>query len=622
MDDVQLDRRNGGRELYVDQVYEPLSVASLEEAGRYQFVFNPEFETLTIHRVDVLRDGKWTTRLDPDRITLARRETDFEADMATGAVTALLDLADIRLGDRIRVAYSVKGSNPVLAGLDHDEFSVGWTTPLLLRRIRVLFDKTAQPTVQRDAGVAEGQVSQTADGQEYVEEEHDLPSAHEEGDDPAWYSPHPREEIARMHSWADIAHWAVGLYPPPKPLPADLMQRIAEWKHDPDPASRVAKALHAVQDEVRYFGIELGENSHRPAEPADVWTHRQGDCKDKTRLPVAILAQMGIASQPALVSSDGGPRLLHVPPSASAFDHVIVRAQVNGHDYWLDPTRTQQRGSLDDAAVSNFGHALVVEPDTRGLVPVMQSPGSTAHWRISETFAPDADGRNTRLEVVTEASGNAAEQVRGRFATNTREKIQKDYSDYYSRRIPGLASVEPLRMEDDAATNTVTTHEAYMFKGALTPDADMLTLDTYAEGIGSYLQMPKTMSRHAPLALSYPVDVEERIALKLPPKWEWRGEAMQKTIDAPGVVYSIATSQQGNDIVFLHRYHSTAAVVDVPQMTEHLAARRAIDDLVSRRFLLASPTNLAAQQRDERLQHLLKGIMDDPGSADPKSSGK
>lgn len=615
LDDVQLDRRNGGREIYFDQIYEPLTSASLEEAGRYQFVFSPEFEALTIHRVEVLRDGKWTTRLDPDRITLARRETAFESDMATGAVTALLDLADIRIGDVIRVTYSIKGSNPVLAGLDDDEFTIGWNSPLLRWRLRVLFDKTAQPVIQRDPGVPEGHLVQTDNGLEYLAEQRDLKGVHDDGDYPAWYSPEPMEKVAQKHSWADIANWASALYPEPKALPADLMQRIAEWKNDPDPAARAAKALHAVQDEVRYFGIELGENSHRPAEPADVWTHRQGDCKDKARLLVDILAQMNISAQPALVSSKGGPILQQAPPSASAFDHVIVRAEVAGRTYWLDPTRTQERGALDQAAVSDFGFALPVAAGTRELVPVIPSVESAGRWRISEAYAPSADGKSVRLQVTTEASGTAAEQLRERFASNTRERIQKDYSDYYSRQLAGLASVEPLRMEDDAAANRITMHEGYVFNGALVPDADLMTLSTYAEGIGGFLQMPSTMSRHGPLAIEHPIDVEQRIVLTLPPKWEWRGEPMQKAINGPGIDYTLSASQQGSDVVFLHHFHSTASVVDLSQMDEHLGSRREVNDLVNRRFLLASPAELAPQQREDRLHNLLKGIMDESDAA-------
>ena len=617
LDDEQVDRRDGGHETYFDQVYQPLTAAALEEAGRFQFVFSPEFESLSIHRVDVLRDGKWTTRLDPERITLARRETEFESDMATGAVTALLDLADIRVGDVVRVTYSIKGSNPVLAGLEDDEFSVGWNSPILRRHLRVLFDKAAQPAIQRDPALPKGHLVQTSQGQEYVEEEADLPGVSNEGDYPAWFSPFPLEEVGLKHTWADIAHWASALYPPSKPLPSDLMERIAVWKRDADPATRTANALHAVQDEVRYFGIELGENSHRPAEPADVWMHRQGDCKDKARLLVAILEQMGISAQPALVSSKGGPSLLQVPPSASAFDHVIVRAQIGDRSYWLDPTRTQERGTLDQSAVSDFGSALPIADGTRDLVPVTPSAQASEHWQVTEQFVPNADGRSIRLQVTTECTGEAAEQLRVRFASNTREKIEKDYSDFYSRQLAGLTKVEPLRMEDDASANRVTVHEAYVFSDALVPKDDLLTLDTYAEAIGGLLQMPETMTRHGPLALDYPIEVEERIVLTLPPKWEWRGDPLRKDVEVPGIRYSMTTNQQGRDVIFDHHFQSTSSVVSLAQMDNHLRGRREVNDLVSRRFVLAAPVELAPQQREERLRNLLKGIMDESDSSQP-----
>ena len=47
----------------------------------------PEFQRLTIHKVEVRRDGRWENRLVPERISLAQREDEFEPrqlDYGTG----------------------------------------------------------------------------------------------------------------------------------------------------------------------------------------------------------------------------------------------------------------------------------------------------------------------------------------------------------------------------------------------------------------------------------------------------------------------------------------------------------------------------------------------------------
>jgi hypothetical protein len=37
-----------------------------------------------------------------------------------------------------------------------------------------------------------------------------------------------------------------------------------------------------VQTEIRYAAIELGIGGHQPHLAADIFSHRYGDCKDKT----------------------------------------------------------------------------------------------------------------------------------------------------------------------------------------------------------------------------------------------------------------------------------------------------------------------------------------------------
>ena len=52
--DMQSDRRAGRDLLYLEHVFEPKSPSLIGEAGRFQINFNPEFQTMSIHRVELL----------------------------------------------------------------------------------------------------------------------------------------------------------------------------------------------------------------------------------------------------------------------------------------------------------------------------------------------------------------------------------------------------------------------------------------------------------------------------------------------------------------------------------------------------------------------------------------
>ena len=106
------------------------------------------------------------------------------------------------------------------------------------------------------------------------------PPTRDEGSYPAWFDRFPTVQFGRRRNWAEVVAWALPLYPEAS-LPADLEERITAWKAIADPQARAFAILRTVQREVRYFGAEMGDNTHRPAPPAETWQRRYGDCKDK-----------------------------------------------------------------------------------------------------------------------------------------------------------------------------------------------------------------------------------------------------------------------------------------------------------------------------------------------------
>ncbi len=119
------------------------STSLLGEAGRYQLDFNPGYQTLTVHEPGRGATGHWQNRLDPERISLARRETGFEKNMADGEVSALIVLDDVRVGDVVRIAFTVAGSTPILARQLTDGATLSWGSPVL-DSYRVLADPGTQ----------------------------------------------------------------------------------------------------------------------------------------------------------------------------------------------------------------------------------------------------------------------------------------------------------------------------------------------------------------------------------------------------------------------------------------------------------------------------------------------
>jgi hypothetical protein len=608
--DDQSYRVKAGRSRYRDYAYEPASAETLTDAGKFEINFVPEFQKLTVHELALRRDGEWQNRLNLDRITLARRESEFEQDMSTGAVSALLLLDDVRVGDIVRVRYTIEGENPILSGLDMDGAGFATAHPILDRQFRILFDRDAEPQEFRDARIAPAKILKTPGYLEWRYRAHGIAGQHDEGGYPNWFVAYPYVTVSEKRSWADIAQWAKRLYPEPEPLPEDLKQKIAQWQKLPTVDARIAAALLVVQEDVRYFGTEIGENTHRPAEPAQVWTQRRGDCKDKSRLLVAILDAMDIEAYPALVSSGNGKAIADHPPAASNFDHVIVQVRDGENTLWLDPTRTQQRGSARAQSVSEFGVALPVTADTRALVPVAPNPGYVDSSSVRERFDIADDGKSATLSVTSSYLGGAANRMRLELAVNGAEAISRRYEEVYRRRFGDLALIDPLQVKDDTAGNRVELVEHYTLThpwGHST--AAERRLDLYADAIAETVRLPQTMSRTTPLGLSYPQQNQHRIELRLPAGWRWKGSPADYTRKDESVDYSYVAGQK-KDVVFLEQNISTrAAVVPIAQMAEHLKLRREISDIAHPNWVLVLPELEAGKRRDQRLNALIRDVM-------------
>lgn len=138
-------------------------------------------------------------------------------------------------------------------------------------------------------------------------------------------------------------------------------------------ADMAMAALRLVQDEIRYVALAMGEGGLVPASADETWQNRYGDCKAKSALLIAILRELGIEAEAALVSSTFGDGLNERLPLIALFDHVIVKVVIDGEIYWLDGTRTGDR-SLAEASALPFVWALPVTEVGHDLEEIRQLP--------------------------------------------------------------------------------------------------------------------------------------------------------------------------------------------------------------------------------------------------------
>ena len=79
----------------------------------------------------------------------------------------------------------------------------------------------------------------------------------------------------------------------------------------------------------------------------------------------------GLKPTPALVETDYRKAIAEWLATTLAFNHLVVQLRPpDGHIYWLDPTETNQGGTLDDIFFPDYGDALVIKEDTDSLTKI------------------------------------------------------------------------------------------------------------------------------------------------------------------------------------------------------------------------------------------------------------
>jgi Domain of Unknown Function with PDB structure (DUF3857) len=610
--DIQSDRRSGRDLVYTEHVFEPKSPSLLGEAGRFQITYNPGFQTLSIHRVELLRDGKWQNRLSPDRISLARRESDFEQDMTDGSVTALIVLDDVRVDDVIRISYTVAGSNPILAGQAADWVNFSWRNPTLLSGLRVLYDPGTAFRVHRENIKLEPKVRRTAEATEVRFEAHALPATVVEDSYPAWYQPYPIAQIAPERGWADVVAWALPLYPAhTTPFDEDLERKLVAWKALPDSHARLTAALRAVQNDVRYFGIEIGDNSHRPNPPDVVWHRRYGDCKDKVYLLTTLLHRLDIDAVPALVATDRGRAIAEFVPSASTFNHVIVRARIGDETIWVDPTISQQGGDPRSFDLGDYGMVLPVAPGVTALQPVDRPREGNAGIEVIERFAPAADGREVAFEVETVYRGASADYQRRNTLSERGDELSRRYADYYRKRYGELEALAEPVIEDDPTQNRLRIRERYRLKSPFeNGNGGVRALEVYAEGLESSSKLPTSTDRVGPLDYAARGRYRHEVSVQLPERWKptFVDERIDLSSTAFGFQRKLEVGEKSVKLVYEMNVQREELPVDKVAM--HLETLRKVRDDLSASLRFNIPAAVDAKQREERLRNLLRDVMD------------
>ncbi|MCJ9429545.1 DUF3857 domain-containing transglutaminase family protein [Kordiimonas marina] len=498
-------------------------VSDAEDASQISLTFDPSYQWLAIHYIRVRRGDEVQDRYKADRLKVLQNETDADRLMYNGEVTASYILKDIRPGDIIDYAYTIHGKNPVYFGHIGTDVGLRYSVPIAHRYVRIMMPNDRPIRTRAYAGAAEPKV--TVEGGQHVLtwDLHDVPTHSADDDEPVWYESYAGYEISDFRDWPSLGDHYTRYYHAPEKISPALQQVIDSIRTDhKTPVGQARAALRFVQASIRYLGMENGEGAYAPRDPSQVLDQRFGDCKDKTMLLVTILERLGIKALPALVDSRIRKHVRDRLPSAYAFDHVITRMELGGKVYWLDATKDDQIGNLDNLEQAPFEAGLVIDGKASRMETIpLQLADGRLNSDVTETFDLASDPKTVGLSVKTVMWGDSADTFLSRLKRKGAAEIQKGYMNYYAKDHSSIKVAAPMTVKKDVEKGIVTVEEHYSIPDGWDLDDTKKNKSFTAWPTEVRAAMPdvKGNNRTSPRAIGYPHAVRHELVFKLSGKW-------------------------------------------------------------------------------------------------------
>ncbi len=445
----------------------------LETAATIRRDFDPEFDKLTLTRLFVIRGDQKIDLIGTVKDDVFRREDNLDSGILDGRLTAVLQIPDLRVGDVVDFAF-LQETEPLIEGMGRSGFvPMEYDVPVVLSRLIVHWPKDWQMNL----GSWPDRVSYKKAGEgdttrhEWQRLNHIPPK--EEENAPITADPTAIIRFSAFPDWGALSAAMTPHYAKDYPLSPGWEERLETIRQDhSSDADRTYAALRLVQDEIRYVSLSIGVGGIIARDPQTVISSGFGDCKDKSLLLRTLLRRMGIAADVALTDIDQGYALPLDQPRLGAFDHAIVRAELDGRAVWMDPTGVHEGGGPDTAVTPDYGYALPLRGAAqRELEPIILSDQTLWDVEANEEFRFTPEG--VQLNVTTVHRGVAANHYRYRFATESRDAISEEFLKYYAGRYPGIETARDIRMSDRRGANRLETVESYFIPAAALAENDL-----------------------------------------------------------------------------------------------------------------------------------------------------
>ncbi|PXY03185.1 hypothetical protein DF185_03630 [Marinifilum breve] len=542
---------------------------AVQSNSQLYFTFDPSYEELCINTIKIYRNGKIINKLNRDKIELMRNEKNVERYIYDGSYSAVCILEDVQVGDILEYEYTLKGANPIFKNHFYNYHSQAFSSRIQHMYYQMLLPEHKKYQVKNlFGGVAP--IQSTKNGMQSISWNlKNVAPIFTDEDSPSWYDAYPASEISSFQDWKEVRSFMQDLYPMNVVCPK-IKDFISKKKIRANEEG-VIQIIRFVQDEIRYLAMSNGVNSHKPHHPEKVFEQRFGDCKDKSYLLSYMLKEVGVMAWPAIVNTNAKRYVDRYVPSPFAFNHVIVKINWKGKNYWVDPTFNNQKGGMDQLQNPRYGKALVIDNDKTDWEKIPENQINKVV--INENFWFTDSISKIRYDVVSKFSGQIANIRRGWNLSNSLAENKDAYLDYCTRFYENMnwKHDSALIFRDNQKENTFTIIEKYEIE-SLWEHRGTDSLELYSSyfpyNMYEFMNSTNDKVRNAPLQITHPIDVELKINLHFPKHKQVAFEEEKDSVvnDMFKFHYDVSNNRLSNFVTLTYKYKSLQDHVPVEKL--------------------------------------------------------
>jgi Flp pilus assembly protein TadD len=315
------------------------SEAGLQAFGELTLPYSAANQRLDVDTVRVHKAGGSVVLAPASAVQDVTSPIAREAPVYSDLRAKIVTVPGLRPGDTLEYHLTWTIHTPLAPG----QFWWATTfvrTAIVLDQTLTLLEPRARPLHVKTIGLAAPKVSEAGDRRTYAWHYANLQvdtAGRVEGR-PGRRPPEPHAvQVSSFGTWEEVGRWYAGLERERETLTPELRAKAESLVAGRTSLRDSVAALYAfVANQFRYVSLSFGLGRYQPHAASEVLTNQYGDCKDKHTLLAALLRAIGIASAPALISSerDLDPDM----PSPAQFDHVITYIPARTDTLWVDAT--------------------------------------------------------------------------------------------------------------------------------------------------------------------------------------------------------------------------------------------------------------------------------------------